>query len=79
MGKDYWRNLERAIHNMQSFIPEGYTKYWEDHDKSPRCIRIMAAVEEKCRKLYCFTVKANSTNWIQEIPKKVYKDTANAQ
>lgn len=80
--KDYWRNLERAIHNIhESFIPEGYTKYWEDHDKSHNedCIRIMAAVEESARNFIVSTVKANSTNWIQEIPKKVYKDAANAQ
>lgn len=54
---------------------------WEDHDKSHNedCIRIMAAVEESARNFIVSTVKANSTNWIQEIPKKVYKDAANAQ
>ena len=33
--KDYWRNLEKAVHEAhQDFIPNGYEKYWDDHDKS---------------------------------------------
>lgn len=80
--KDYWRNLERAIHNAhEEFIPEGYVKYWEDHDKSHNedSIRIMAAVEDSARKFIVSTLKASSANWIQTIPKKVYTNASNDQ
>lgn len=73
--KDYWRNLEKAIHDVhEAFLPDGYVKYWEDHDKTHNedSIRIMAATEESARKFIVSTLKANSTNWIQEVPKKVY-------
>ena len=73
--KDYWRNLERAVHNAHdSFVPEGYEKYWEDHDKSHNedSIRIMASAEQSAREFIVTTLKASSSNWIQEIPKKVY-------
>ena len=73
--KDYWRNLERAVHNAHdSFVPEGYEKYWEDHDKSHNedSIRIMASAEKSAREFIVSTLKASSSNWIQEIPKKVY-------
>lgn len=73
--KDYWRNLEKAVHNAHdSFIPDGYIKYWEDHDKSHNedCIRIMAEAEESAKKFVVTVLKQNNTNWIQEIPKKVY-------
>lgn len=78
--KDYWRNLERAVHNAHdSFVPEGYIKYWEDHDKSHNedSIRIMATAEQSARIFIVNTLKATSTNWIQEIPKKVYTSANN--
>lgn len=73
--KDYWRNLERAIHNAhEQFIPDGYSKYWEDHDKSHNedCIRIMTEAEKSARTFIVSTLKEKTANWIQEVPKKVY-------
>lgn len=73
--KDYWRNLERAVHSAHSmFVPEGYIKYWEDHDKSHNddSIRIMTEVEQSAREYIISTLRKSSSNWIQEIPKKVY-------
>ena len=73
--KDYWRNLERAVHKVrEDFAPNGYEKYWEDHDKShiEDSIQIMASVEKYAREFIVSTLKTNSKNWIQEIPKKVY-------
>lgn len=73
--KDYWRNLERAVHNAhESFEPEGYVKYWEDHDKTHNkdSIRIMTLAEQSAREFIVSKLKEESSNWIQEIPKKVY-------
>lgn len=75
--KDYWRNLEKAIHSVrEDFVPEGFIKYWEDHDKSHNedCIRIITAVEADARRFIVSTLKANSSNWIQDIPKSVFTE-----
>ena len=79
--KDYWRNLEKAVHEAHnSFIPDGYVKYWEDHDKSHNedSIRIMTAAEKSAIDFVVTTLKNNNSNWIQEIPKKVFT-TANGE
>ena len=73
--KDYWRNLERAVHNAhETFVPEGYVKYWEDHDKTHNedSIRIMALAEQSARDFIISVLRESSGNWIQEIPKKIY-------
>lgn len=78
--KEYWRNVERAVHNARkSFIPEGYEKYWEDHDKThnENSIKIMANVEKYARNFIVSTLKQNSENWIQEIPKNIYTKAVN--
>lgn len=72
--------MERAVHNARkSFVPEGYEKYWEDHDKShnENSIKIMTTVENNARNFIVSTLKQNSENWIQEIPKNVYTKAAN--
>ncbi len=80
--KDYWRNLEKAIHVAHpDFIPTGYEKYWEDHDKSHNedSIRIMTSAEQSARKYIIEKIMTSSTNWIQEIPKKVYTKASQEQ
>ena len=73
--KDYWRNLEKAVHTAhENFVPTGYLKYWEDHDKShnEEMISIMASAEQSARQFIIQKLQANSSSWIQEIPKKIY-------
>lgn len=73
--KDYWRHLERAIHKVrEDFLPEGYEKYWEDHDKSHNedSVRIMTEAEKSARDCIIALLKKNSSNWIQNVPKNVY-------
>lgn len=73
--KDYYRNLEKAINQAHpKFIPEGFVKYWEDHDKShlDDSIRIMTLAERTIRSYVSSTLKAANPNWVQEVPKKVY-------
>ena len=75
--KHYWRNLEKAIHEVRnSFVPEGYIKYWEDHGKSynSESIMIMAHIEKTVRSYIKHILEKNYSgqNWIQEIPKKNY-------
>lgn len=80
--KDYWRNLERAIHEVhESFAPEGYIRYWEDHDKARNedAVRIMTKAEKNIRDFIVNTLKNNSTNWIKEIPRGVYTNASSMQ
>ena len=80
--KDYWRNLERAIHEVhESFAPEGYIRYWEDHDKALNedAVRIMTKAEKNIRDFIVNTLKNNSTNWIKEIPRGVYTNASSMQ
>lgn len=81
-AQDYWRNLEKAINKAHpKFIPDGFIKYWEDHDKShlDDSVRIMSLAEAKARKYICATLKASSENWDKEIPRNVYKAAATKQ
>ena len=80
--KDYWRNLEKAINQSHpNFVPEGFIKYWEDHDKShiDDSIRILALAESTARKYICAVLKAKSANWVHEIPRKIYTSAKTAQ
>jgi len=73
--KDYWRNLERAVHTAhESFVPDGFIKYWEDHDKTHNedSIKIMASVEKSAKDYIFDALKSTSSNWIKEIPVKIY-------
>ena len=81
--KHYWRKLEKAVHEAhESFLPDGYIKYWEDHGKSynNESVSIMAATEKRVRQFVrgSFESKYGSGKWIQEIPKKVFT-TANTE
>lgn len=80
--KDYWRNLEKAVHEAHSnFVPVGYEKYWEDHDKShlDDSIRIMTTAEQSAREYVIKKIQENSSNWIKEIPQKVYTNASSEQ
>ena len=80
--KDYWRNLERAVHQAHNeFMPAGYEAYWEDHDKSHNedSIRIMTSAEKSARSFIVSALSANGNTWIQEVPKKVYKTATQEQ
>lgn len=80
--KTYWRNLEKAINQAHTnFIPEGFVKYWEDHDKSHNddSVRIMTLAETASRKYIRSVLTDNNPNWVKEIPKKVYTNANTAQ
>ena len=80
--KDYWRNLEKAINQARPcFIPDGFARYWEDHDKShiDDSVRIMTLAETTSRKYIRFALTANNPNWVKEIPKKVYTNATTEQ
>ncbi len=80
--RDYWRNLEKAVNGVRSdFIPPGFEKYWEDHDKShiDDSIRIMTSVEENARSFVIEKLRANNSNWIKEIPQKVFTNASQEQ
>ena len=80
--KDYWRNLEKAINEVRpEFVPDGFKKYWDDHDKShiDDSIRIMTLAEKKAKEYIRATLTANSQNVMNEIPKKVYTKAKNQQ
>ena len=65
------KTLQYLIHNAhEQFIPDGYSKYWEDHDKSHNedCIRIMTEAEKSARTFIVSTLKEKTANWIQEVP-----------
>ena len=73
----YLRNLEKAIHEAhEQFLPDGYTKWWEDHGKTynAESSNIMKEAEKTIRTYVKSVLEANysGTSWIQEIPKKVY-------
>lgn len=80
--KDYWRNLEKAVHDARpNFIPTGYEKYWEDHDKShlDDSVRIMTTAEQSARKYIIEKLKEYGSDWVREIPEKIYTNACSAQ
>lgn len=80
--RDYWRNLEKAVNEAyESFIPDGFEKYWEDHDKShiEDSINILTLVDDSSRKCISTKLMGKYTNWEQEIPKTVYANAITKQ
>lgn len=80
--RDYWRNLEKAIHEAHNdFLPDGYEKYWADHDKSHNddCIRIMTDVEKSVRTVVRSAITTQTEKWVQEVPPATYKAASTLQ
>ena len=71
-----WRYFQRAIASERSeFMPDGLTKYWEDHGKefNNESIDMMRKIESAVKKYVREKLEDQyGGKWINEIPQAVY-------